>query len=73
MEIKIGIQNITREATLNIDLTISEVMDAYRKACQDDSYLTLTDSTGRQMVIPASQIGYLEFGQENARPVGFGT
>ena len=72
MEIKIGIQNVTREATLNVDLTIAEVIEAYSRARASDGLLTLIDTSGRQMVIPVAGIGYLEFGQEHARPVGFG-
>ncbi|MCL2735570.1 MAG: DUF3107 domain-containing protein [Propionibacteriaceae bacterium] len=72
MELKIGIQNVAREATLNVDMTIAEVVAAYSQARADDSVLTLTDTSGRQMMIPAAGIGYIEFGQEHARPVGFG-
>ena len=72
MEVKIGIQSVTRETTLNVDLSIDEVLDAYSQARKDDTWLSLTDASGRQMVIPAAKIGYIEFGQEHARPVGFG-
>jgi len=72
MEIKIGIQNVSREATLNVDLTMAQVVEAYSQARTNDDLLTLTDATGRQMMIPASSIAYIEFGQEHARPVGFG-
>jgi len=72
MEIKIGIQNVSREATLNVDLSMAQVVEAYSQARTNDGLLTLTDATGRQMMIPATSIAYIEFGQEHARPVGFG-
>ena len=72
MEIKIGIQNVAREATLDVDLTMDQVVQAYSQARVSDGLLTLTDATGRQMMIPAASIAYIEFGQEHARPVGFG-
>jgi len=72
MEIKIGIQNVTREVSLNVDLTSAEVIDAYNRARTSDGLLSLTDASGRQMLIPVVGIGYIEFGQEHARPVGFG-
>ncbi|MDR0284338.1 MAG: DUF3107 domain-containing protein [Propionibacteriaceae bacterium] len=72
MEIKIGIQNVTREVTLNVDLTAADVTKAYSQARESDEFLTLTDTSGRQMLIPAATIGYIEFGQEHSRPVGFG-
>jgi len=34
--------------------------------------LTLTDERGRKLIVPARTIGYLDLGQEHARPVGFG-
>ncbi len=73
MEIKIGIRNVTREVTIDVNLTIDQVVAAYTEAKATDSHLQLTDISGRQMLIAAASIGYIEFGQEHARPVGFGT
>ncbi|MCL2470309.1 MAG: DUF3107 domain-containing protein [Propionibacteriaceae bacterium] len=73
MEVKIGIRNVSREVTLNVHQTIAQVLGDYSTARAGDGLLTLTDASGRQMVIPADGIGYIEFGQEHARPVGFGT
>ncbi len=72
MEIKIGIHNVTREVTIDVDLTIDQVVAAYAEAQATGSPLRLTDLSGRQMLIPATGIGYIEFGQEHARHVGFG-
>lgn len=72
MEIKVGIQHVAREAILTIDQTIEEISAEFRAARAEDGLLTLRDASGRQMMIPASSIGYIEFGQEHARPVGFG-
>jgi len=73
MEIKIGLRQISRETTVNVGLTVDQVTAAYTKARADDDILTLTDASGKQILIPARAIAYLEFGQEHARPVGFGT
>ncbi|MCL2481881.1 MAG: DUF3107 domain-containing protein [Propionibacteriaceae bacterium] len=73
MEVKIGIRDVSREVTLNVHQTIAEVLSDYSAARATDGLMTLTDASGRQMVIPANGIGYIEFGQEHARPVGFGT
>lgn len=72
MEVKIGIQNVSREVTLNVDMTSADVSEAYSQARTADGFLSLTDASGRQIMIPAATIGYIEFGQEHARPVGFG-
>ncbi|MCL1923165.1 MAG: DUF3107 domain-containing protein [Propionibacteriaceae bacterium] len=73
MEIKIGIQNVTREVTINVDGSIADIVKDYSDARSKDSWMTLADSSGRQIMIPASTIGYIEFGQEHARQVGFNT
>jgi hypothetical protein len=73
MEIKIGIQNVAREVTINVDRSIADVMKDYSKARSEDTWVTWSDTSGRQMVIPATKIGYIEFGQEHARQVGFNT
>ena len=73
MEIKIGLRQIARETTVNVALTVTEITAAYTKARADDDVLTLNDASGKQILIPARTIAYLEFGQEHARPVGFGT
>ena len=73
MEIKIGIRQIGRETTIDVNRTAAEITEEFTRVRQADGILTLTDSSGRQFLIPASGIGYIEFGQEHARPVGFGT
>jgi len=73
MEIKIGIQNVAREVTLEVDLSVDQILQAYRQARSSDDLLDLTDAAGHQTMIPATGIAYIEFGKEHVRPVGFGT
>ena len=35
-------------------------------------WVRLTDAKGRQVLVPATQIAYVDLGQEHVRPVGFG-
>ncbi|MDR0783756.1 MAG: DUF3107 domain-containing protein [Propionibacteriaceae bacterium] len=72
MEIKIGIKNVVREITVNVDQSIDHVVAKFAAARATDTLLTLHDTSGRQIMIPANAIGYVEFAQEHARPVGFG-
>ena len=72
MEIKIGIRNVAREVTVNVDETVEAITKAFAAARSGDGLLTLLDTSGRQFAIPATAIGFLEFGKEHARPVGFG-
>jgi hypothetical protein len=72
VEVKIGIQNIGREITLES----SQDADALAKVVADSiskgSELRLTDEKGRQIIVPASALGYVEIGAEEVRRVGFG-
>ena len=38
----------------------------------DDGLLVIEATQGRRILLPAGSIGYIELGQEHARPVGFG-
>ncbi|MDR0848147.1 MAG: DUF3107 domain-containing protein [Propionibacteriaceae bacterium] len=73
MEVKIGIRQIARETTVDVDLSVAQVTEAFSKARAEGDLLTLTDVSGHQILIPADGIGYIEFGQEHTRPVGFGS
>ena len=72
MEIKIGIQHINREVSIEAQTSGDEVERDFVQALDDDSVLTLTDERGRRLIVPARRIGYLDLGQEHARAVGFG-
>lgn len=72
MEIKIGIQNIGREVSIESEATADEVEQQLRDALQNQGIVSLSDAKGRRLVVPANAIGYVDLGQEHARPVGFG-
>jgi hypothetical protein len=73
VEIKIGVQDIARELTVETEATSAEVEASLKKALADGGLLTLADEKGRKVLIPAAKIAYLDLGQEKARPVGFGS
>lgn len=72
MEIKIGIQHVARELTVETEATAAEVEAELRKALSDSSLVALTDEKGRKVLVPADKIAYIDLGQEKTRPVGFG-
>ncbi|SDE14456.1 DUF3107 domain-containing protein [Auraticoccus monumenti] len=72
MEIKVGIQHIGREVTVESEATADDVRAELEKAVADDGLLTLRDARGRTVLVPASKIAYLEVGEETTRRVGFG-
>lgn len=72
MEIKIGIQNVAREVTLESDQTPDEVNAAVAQAIADGTPLNLTDDKGRIVIVPAGVLAYVELGAEEQRRIGFG-
>ena len=73
MEIKIGIQNVAREVTVDTEESAAEIEKQLTTALGDGGVLAIADSKGRKVIIPAVAIAYLDLGQEKARPVGFGS
>jgi Protein of unknown function (DUF3107) len=72
VDIKIGIQHVTREVVVDSADSANDVEKAFGEALSDDGFLRLTDVHGRSVLIPASKIAYIDLGEENARRVGFG-
>jgi hypothetical protein len=71
MEVKIGVQHAPRELSVDTADTAEDVQAALDKALADNSTLALTDNRGRQVLIPARNIAYLEIGSGTAGQVGF--
>ena len=71
MEIRIGVQNVSREVVIETDLTTADI----EKKVADTvlgAALDLTDVKGRRVIVPSAAIGYVEIGEEERRRVGFG-
>ena len=73
MEIKIGIQHVVRELTVETEASAADIEASVRKALADDGLVALTDEKGRKVLIPADKIAYIDLGQDKVRPVGFGS
>lgn len=73
MEIKVGLQNVARELTIDTDQSAADVEAAFTKALADDSLFTLTDAKGGRTILRAERVAYLDLGTEHARRVGFGS
>jgi hypothetical protein len=71
MDIKIGVQNVSREITLETD----ETADAVAKAVTEGlagTVVEFRDNRGRRVIVPSAALGYVELGSEEKRRVGFG-
>ncbi|MDV6013871.1 DUF3107 domain-containing protein [Haloechinothrix sp. LS1_15] len=72
MEIKIGIQEASRELVLSSNKSQDEVDKLISEALRsDDGLLRLTDDKGRTVVVPVTKLAYVELTPAEARRVGF--
>jgi hypothetical protein len=73
VEVKIGLAQLPKELIIDARESAEDIGTQLRDALSSDGgLLTLTDDKGRRVTVVASRIGYVEFGQEHTRPVGFG-
>ncbi|MCB2412061.1 DUF3107 domain-containing protein [Demequina sp. TTPB684] len=71
MEIRIGIQNVSRELMVETDKTSDEVAVLVSDALKGGTF-DITDAKGRRVIVPAGSLGYIDIGEEEKRRVGFG-
>ncbi len=73
MEIKIGVVDTPREITVESEEAADAVTKAVETAVEKGTLLSLTDSRGRTILVPAAKIAYVEIGPAASRKVGFGS
>lgn len=71
MEVKIGVQHAPRELVVESGDSAEDIRSALDQALADDSTLALTDARGRQVLVPARAIAYVEIGGGVTGQVGF--
>ncbi len=71
MEVKIGVQNVTREITIDTTLDADGVEKAVANALEDGGVLALTDSKGRRVVVPGAKLAYVDISTSVTGQVGF--
>jgi hypothetical protein len=72
MEVKIGVQNVNRELTLDTNEEGDEIEAALAKALTGgEPTISLTDTKGRRVIVPTSTLAYLELGSPTIGQVGF--
>ena len=72
MEVKIGVQHANRELVVETNLSSDEIEKTVTEARKTESgLLSLTDSKGRRIMIPADRLAYVELGTPTAGQVGF--
>lgn len=71
IDVKIGISDSSRELNIECTNTQSEVIAKVNEAIKLSSVLSLTDSKGREILVPHNKISYVEVGEGADRRVGF--
>lgn len=72
VEIKIGVQHTPREVVLESAESQEEIAKKVAAALESGSVLSLIDEKGRQVMVPAEKLAYVEIGVTSSRKVGFG-
>ncbi|MBM3698268.1 MAG: DUF3107 domain-containing protein [Actinobacteria bacterium] len=70
-EVKIGVSDSTHEINFETVSTQSEVIAKVNEAIKSATVLALTDSRGREILVPHNKISYVEVGESADRRVGF--
>lgn len=70
-EVRIAVADQVRELTIETAFDREEVLSMIKKSLSSSEPLVLTDTRGRQFVVPASKIGSVEIGDISERRVGF--
>ena len=70
MEVKIGVQNASRELVIDTDQSNDEVEKAVAEAVEQ-RLLVLTDTKGRRVIVPTDKLAYVEIGSPTIGQVGF--
>ena len=70
--IRIAVSDVISEIAFESADSPKEIKAAIDKAIAAGSTLSLTDVRGREFLVPAAKIGYVEIGEQSERRVGFG-
>ena len=71
MEVKIGVQQAQRELVVETNDSAETIEKLVADAIASDGVLTLTDSKGRKLFVPAAKLAYVELGSSTLGHVGF--
>ena len=70
-EVRISVADQVRELTIETTSDRDEVLEMIKQSLVSSQPLVLSDTRGRQYVVPSSKIGSVEIGDISERRVGF--
>ncbi len=68
---KIGISDSTHEINIQCTSNQAEVIAKVNEAIKSYSVLSLSDTKGRELLVPSNKISFVEVGESSDRKVGF--
>jgi hypothetical protein len=71
MEVKIGVQHVNRELTIDTTLDADAVQAEVAKALEQGGLFALSDARGRRVVVPGTQLAYVDITTTVPGSVGF--
>jgi hypothetical protein len=71
-QVRIAVSDVASELSFECPSTPEEIKSAVNAALTSGAILVLSDVRGREILVPASKIGYVEIGEPIERRVGFG-
>jgi hypothetical protein len=72
VEVKIGVQNASRELVLDSNQSTDDVEKLVSEALTgDEGVLVLSDTKGRKVLVPTDKLAYVEIGSSSVGQVGF--
>ncbi|WP_026460340.1 DUF3107 domain-containing protein [Schaalia suimastitidis] len=71
MNVTIGLRNVARELTLDLDMSEDDLFMEVNIALGAGTLLRLTDSRGEKTFIAPQAIGYIQIAAPQQRRVGF--
>lgn len=72
MEVRIGVQHVSREIVVETDAKPEDVEKIVAEALESGkTLLTLEDRREKKIVVPVASIGYVEIGSDTKQTVGF--
>jgi hypothetical protein len=71
MEVRIGVQNASRELSIDTTLDADQVEAEVARALADGGVLALTDARGRRVVVPGDKLAYVDITTSVSGQVGF--
>ena len=70
-DVKIGVSDSSHELNFECSNSQAEVIAKINDAIKSSSVLSLSDSKGREILVPFNKISYVEVGESADRHVGF--